>query len=291
MGIDIRAIGRTGTPFVREWTSDESLLYALAVGAGRQSHDGFELEFTTESSEGVDHAVLPSFAAYLAIPERTLLPSVGADWTRSVHGLQRLELFRPLPTASSVVITPRVSSIEDKGSGALVTYETDAVFAETDEPAFHAEIGVFFLGQGGFAGPTDRERPAVSRPVVSAELSSTIATRPEQALLYRLTGDRNPLHSDPTVARRLGFRRPILHGMCTYGMVGRELLHLLCESRPERFRSMSARFAAPVYPGSRVTLDVQLTTPGCATFAARCGDTTVMSDGIVTFTGPAGPQR
>jgi ribulose-5-phosphate 4-epimerase/fuculose-1-phosphate aldolase len=155
------------------------------------------------------------------------------DRARLVHAEQAFELRRPLPVAGTARVTATVTGIYDKGSGALVVSENVAVDAATSEPLVTSTTSAFIVGEGGFGGdrrPRDAEPWA--RPERDPDLRVTQPTRPEQALLYRLSGDRNPLHTDPAFAARGGFATPILHGLCTYGFAGRALLHAVCGGDP-----------------------------------------------------------
>ena len=148
-----------------------------------------------------------------------------------------------------------MTGIYDKGSGALVVNENVAVDAATGETLVTARSGVFIRGEGGFGGPRSTD-PPWQRPDRAPDHQVVRETRPEQALIYRLSGDRNPLHVDPKFAARGGFSQPILHGLCTYGVTGRALLRVLCDGDPARFRSMSGRFTRPVLPGEPLTVSV-----------------------------------
>ncbi|MFB4316016.1 MaoC/PaaZ C-terminal domain-containing protein [Actinomadura sp. 21ATH] len=251
MTLDHSLVGVPSEPALREWTSADTLLYALAVGAGL-GDPSRELAFTTENSAGVPQRVLPTFAmlAARAAARRRL---GDFDPAMLVHAEQSFELHRPLPPAGSVRVTTTVTGIHDKGSGALVVTETAAADPGTGEPVVDARSSAFIRGEGGFGGgrgPRDDWR----RPDRKPDHVVTCPTRPEQALIYRLTGDRNPLHSDPSFAARAGFDRPILHGLCTYGVTGRALLHAAAGSDPARFAAMSGRFSSPVYPGEELTV-------------------------------------
>jgi acyl dehydratase len=155
-----------------------------------------------------------------------------------------------------------VLGIYDKGSGGLVVLESESVYADTGAPAFTSRSGLFIRGAGGFGGPRgpegDPESELVSEPFPTREPDESVSysTRTDQALLYRLNGDRNPLHSDPVFAKRAGFDRPILHGLCTYGFTGRALLHTVCGSDPARFGAMRARFSRPTMPGDTLAISV-----------------------------------
>src|SRR5439155_10249692 len=142
----------------------------------------------------------------------------------------------------------------DKGSAAVVVNEAVSVDAETGEPMFTNRNSMFIRGEGGFGGDRGPSGPRNVAPDRDPDATVTYQTRPDQALTYRLSGDRNPLHSDPEFAKMAGFDRPILHGLCSWGFTGRALLHTLCDSDPARFKSMEARFSKPVYPGDALTV-------------------------------------
>jgi acyl dehydratase len=175
-----------------------------------------------------------------------------------VHGEQAIELHSPIPTSGTVHTTTKVSGIFDKGSGALVVLSSSSVDASDGTPRFSTATSLFVRGEGGFGGergPTGALGPVPER---AADQVVSYETRPDQALLFRLSGDRNPLHSDPSFAARAGFDRPILHGLCTYGFTGRALLHSLCNSDVRRFGSMAGRFTRPVMPGDRLDVEIWL---------------------------------
>jgi len=176
-----------------------------------------------------------------------------------------------------------VTGIYDKGSGALIQSENKAVDAATGEPMVTTRSGTFIRGEGGFGG--DRGSSELWQlPDRAPDHKVTQQTRPEQALLYRLSGDRNPLHADPAFAARGGFSRPILHGLCTYGFTGRVLLHELCGSDPARFSSMSGRFSRPVLPGESLVVSIWASDDGTALFQTAKEDGTVVIDrGVVAY--------
>ena len=246
MGLDHTLVGVPSEPQERSWDSKDALLYAVGVGAGL-GDPLQELEFTTENCEGIEQKVLPTFGVLIAQarPGRTL-----GDFDRAllVHAEQAFELHRPLPVEGTVRITATVTGIYDKGSGALVVTENAAVDAATGEPLVTSRSSAFIRGEGGFGGERGSDQPW-SRPDREPDHRVVQPTRPEQALIYRLSGDRNPLHVDPKFAARGGFSQPILHGLCTYGVTGRALLHVLCDGDPARFGSMSGRFSRPVLAG------------------------------------------
>jgi acyl dehydratase len=255
MALDHTLVGEPGEPRERSWTSKDALLYAVGVGAGLGDPLS-ELEFTTENSQGITQQVLPTFA--VLISQAATGRNLGEfDRAMLVHAEQSFELHRPLPVAGTVRIVATVAGIYDKGSGALVVTENEAVDAATGEPLVTARSGAFIRGEGGFGGERGGSEPW-QRPDRPADHQVVLATRPEQALIYRLSGDRNPLHADPKFAARGGFARPILHGLCTYGVTGRALLHTLCGSDPARFAAMSGRFTHPVLPGDSLTISIWL---------------------------------
>jgi acyl dehydratase len=281
LSLDHSLVGAAGEPRERSWTSKDALLYAVGVGAGL-GDPLRELQFTTENCEGIEQQVLPTYGVLLA--------QVGAsrslgDFDRAmlVHAEQYVELHRPLPVAGTVRTSSTVTAIYDKGSGALVESESVAVDTATGEPIITSRTGTFIRGEGGFGGERGSSRPW-QLPDRAPDHKIIEPTRPEQALLYRLSGDRNPLHVDPKFAARGGFSRPILHGLCTYGFTGRVLLHELCGSDPARFSSMSGRFSAPVLPGDSLVVSIWRDGEGTASFQTAKEDGTVVIDrGRLTF--------
>ncbi|HET9970607.1 MAG TPA: MaoC/PaaZ C-terminal domain-containing protein [Streptosporangiaceae bacterium] len=276
MALNHSLVGVPGEPAERSWDSKDALLYAVGVGAGLGDPLA-ELEFTTENSEGIEQQVLPTYAVLIA--QGRTSGSLG-DFDRAllVHAEQAVELHRPLPVAGTVRTTSTVTGIYDKGSGALVVTENVAVDAATGEPLATTRSSAFIRGEGGFGGQRGTDA-AWDRPDREPDHRVTYQTRPEQALVYRLSGDRNPLHVDPKFAARGGFDRPILHGLCTYGVTGRALLHVLCDSDPARFRSMSGRFSRPVWPGESLTVSVwRQDSSDTALFQTTKDDGTVVID-------------
>lgn len=281
MALNHDVIGVESAPVERSWTSKDTLLYAVGVGAGL-GDPAQELPFTTENSAGISQQVLPTFAVLAAQGGRRA--ELG-DFDRAmlVHAEQAFELHRPLSPAGTAMVTSKVTGIHDKGSGALVVTEATATDAESGELLVTSRSSVFIRGEGGFGG--DRG-PASDwkEPSRTPDHQVTYPTRPEQALLYRLSGDRNPLHVDPKFAARGGFARPILHGLCTYGFTGRALLHSLCGSDPSRFRSMEGRFTAPVTPGDVLTVSIWVDGDTALYQTSRTDGTVVIDRGRLAFT-------
>ena len=284
MSLDLEAVGSSSEPAERSWTSTECLLYALGVGAGASDPTGFELEFTTENSADVSQVVFPTFvtvAGASAGPRR----SIGEfDPAMLVHAEQSIELFGAIPPEATVSTTSTLTAIYDKGSGALVRSESQSVEVDSGRPLFASATGLFIRGEGGFGGERGPSAGQDPMPERAPDEVVTYSTRTDQALLYRLSGDRNPLHSDPAFAKRAGFDRPILHGLCTYGFTGRALLHTLCESDPARFRSMGGRFSRPTYPGDTLTISMWIEGPTARFRTANQNGEVVIDMGTCTFT-------
>jgi acyl dehydratase len=272
-------VGAESGPVERSWTSKDALLYAVGVGAGTA-----ELPFTTENSAGVDQQVLPTFAVIVGAGGAPFGKVGDIDFTQLVHGEQAVELAGPIPVEGTVKTTGRITGIYDKGKGAVIATESVSVDATTGEPRFTTRSSVYIRGAGGFGGERGPSGPRNVPPDREPDHRVTYLTSPDQALVYRLSGDRNPLHSDPEFAKLAGFDRPILHGLCTYGFTGRALLHSLCGGNPERFRSMEGRFSAPVFPGDELTVSMWDDGRGEALFTTTSHTgATVIDAGKVTY--------
>lgn len=254
MTLNLDVVGHSGKSHTVKWTSDEALLYAIAVGAGQEDPLA-ELPFTTDNSHDIDQRVLPTFGVVLTQFRGGSGLDVG-DFNPAmlVHAEQSVELTQPLPSVGELEVSSTVTGIYDKGSGALVVSEATGRAPGTQKPLVVTRSSVFIRGEGGFgvAGPKD----PWTIPERAPDLTLKCSTRADQALLYRLTGDHNPLHSDPDFAAQAGFPRPILHGMCTYGVVGRTLLNELADGDPGRFIGMGGRFSKPVFPGETMYVRV-----------------------------------
>ncbi|HMJ76636.1 MAG TPA: MaoC family dehydratase, partial [Iamia sp.] len=188
-------------------------------------------------------------------------------------------LHSPIPVSGEVETVGEISGIYDKGKGALVEVRSVSTDTSTGEPLFTTTMAAFIRGEGGFGGERGPSGPKNPPPERDPDHEHAYMTRSDQALIYRLSGDRNPLHSDPTFAAMGGFDRPILHGLCTYGFTGRALLHRLCEGDPSRFKAMEGRFSSPVMPGERLTVRTWETGAGEAVFQTTGDDGRVVLDG------------
>ena len=252
MPLNPDAVGAVGSPVESSWTSKDALLYAVGVGAGTE-----ELAFTTENSMDVAQQVLPTFAVVVGFGGGDVLGRIGTfNPAMLVHGEQGVFLHGPLPVEGRVRSVTKVTGIYDKGSAGVVALESEAVDAVTGEPRFRTTLSMFIRGEGGWGGDRGPSGPRAVIPERPADHVVSYSISKDQALTYRLSGDRNPLHSDPKFAALAGFDRPILHGLCTYGFTGRALLHTLCGSDPGRMQSVEARFSKPVYPGDTVTVSM-----------------------------------
>ena len=250
MPINPEATGLKGEPKRRSWSSTDALLYAIGVGASTD-----ELAFTTENTKDTPQQVLPTMAVILGgggVP----FDKIGTfNAALMLHGAQKIELFDTIPTDGEIESTGEIGAILDKGKGASVELISDSVNLATGKPLFRNTMTAFFRGEGGFGG----ERGPASEFVLpdrKADHEVRYETRVDQTLTYRLSGDRNPLHSDPSFAQMGGFDRPILHGLCTYGFTGRALLHTICGGDPTRFKSMEGRFSKPVMPGDDLVVSM-----------------------------------
>jgi acyl dehydratase len=282
MPINPDAAGHRDPPVVSSWTSKDCLLYALGVGAGATDPTGRELELTTENTAGVTQRALPTLP--VIVPGTTGWRQVIGDFdpAQLVHGEQSVELQGPLPVEGSVSVATTITGVYDKGSGALISTETRAVGAATGAPLYTTTSSVFIRGAGGWGGDRGPSgRPSL--PERPPDTTLTEVTRPDQALLYRLSGDRNPLHTDPSFAARGGFDRPILHGLCTFGFTGRALLHARCDSDPDRFVAMSGRFSKPVWPGETLTIRLWDVEPGQTVFSTSTANGVVIDSGELRY--------
>jgi acyl dehydratase len=253
--LDVERLRTYQVPVARDsYDPRDAILYALGTGAGL-SDEVDELDFVFE--RGLK--VLPTLALVLGTPGFWLMdPKAGLDWPLILHGEQSLRLYRPLDPADELIGETRIGEIADKGPGkpALVrAYRT----IKDGAGAVVAELSELWVlrGAGGFGG--ERVLPDFSPDIIldrSSDVALELPTSRNQAMIYRLSGDRNPLHIEPSTAARGGFERPILHGLSTMGLVARALAHLACNGDPGRLSSMAVRFTAPVYPGDRIRTEI-----------------------------------
>lgn len=230
-----------------------TMLYALAVGMGRDPLDPRELRYVYE---GAGFVAMPTLAVVVA---RSLLArTLPINRALLLHGEQTLTLHRPLPTSGEMLADTRLTKIIDKGKGkgALIYSETMARLADDGAPLFTIGMTLVARGDGGFGGPNGPTSVLHELPARAPDLVHVTDTRADQALLYRLTGDRNPLHADPALATRAGFPAPILHGLATYGIACRAVLASVVDYDPARIAGFDVRFTSPVFPGDRIETDL-----------------------------------
>src|SRR5437868_1654204 len=260
-------------PVTQAYSERDTMLYALGLGMARSNPAApGALRYVYEGADG-GLAALPTMAAVLATgPFWMQDPATGIDWRRLLHAEQRLALHRRLPAAATVVGVHRVDAIHDKGAdkGALMLLSRRLY--ERDSGDLLATVGstAFLRGDGGFGGRADGAPPPHQVPADRApDHVVEHGTRPEQALIYRLSGDMNPLHADAAVARSAGFERPILHGLCSYGIAGAAVIGALCGHDATRLKRLDLRFASPVFPGETLVTEIWVTGPGSAALRMR----------------------
>jgi acyl dehydratase len=261
-----------------DYAARDTILYALGLGFGQDPLDDNQLRFVYE--DGLQ--ALPTMAVVLAYPGFWIREQdTGVDWVKVLHGEQAIRIHKPLPIQGRLVGRMRIDEIVDKGpgKGALI-YSRRDVYDEAGELLCTLEQTTFARGDGGFGGPSGPTREPHPLPERAPDLVCDLPTRPEAALIYRLSGDFNPLHADPKVAQKAGYKAPILHGLCTLGVAGHALLKSVCDYRPERLKAMQLRFSAPVYPGETIRTEMWRD-GGVASFRSRVveRDVVVLNNG------------
>lgn len=271
MPLDPDAVGATSDPRPVAWSARDCMLYALGIGAGTE-----DLAFTTNNTQDVAQMMLPTMPVTLGVDFSVLKQAGKIDWTRLLHAEQQIEVLRPLAVDGEAVATTGISEMWDKEKAALVVAETTGASAE-GTPLWRSRASLFLKGAGGWGG---ERGPSSETPEPSTAPAKTISyqTAPNQALIYRLSGDYNPLHSDPSFAKRAGMDRPILHGLCTFGFAGRAVLEL-AGGDPARVASIKARFASPVWPGDQLHVDLWDTGDQTVCFRVRGRDDKVVLSG------------
>ncbi len=246
-----KAIGASLGETESAYTKDDVILYHLGVGAGVPATDPKELEYTYEKNL----KVLPSFVVVAGSRNRgrgsgrglTEIPGVSFNMAMMLHGEQDIEIHRQLPTEASQKTESRIADVFDKGKAALLIMESKTR-DENDEPLYTTRSSLFIRGEGGFGGPSGPKaaNQAPDRPADGVIESKTL---PQQALLYRLNGDKNPLHADPEFAKMGGFDQPIIHGLCSYGIACKAVVDGALDGDTERVARYQARFAGVAFPG------------------------------------------
>lgn len=271
-------------PVEQSYTARDSILYALGLGLGASPLDPGDLRFTFEEAEGF--AALPFMAVVLGTPGFWVRdPESGIDWKKVLHGEQGMEIHGPIPAEGTVIAQNRVAEIIDKGAdkGALLYIEREITDQATGQKVATLTSTTFARGDGGFGGPAGPVKAVHQLPDRAPDAVLNTPTLPQSALIYRLSGDPNPLHASPEVAAAAGFRAPILHGLCSFGIAGVSVLKTFCDSNPARLKSFGLRFSSPVYPGE--TIRTEMWKDGeTVSFRATIGDRVVLNNGYARVT-------
>lgn len=235
------------------YTDNDAMLYALGVGFGADPLDPKELPYVYERPV---LKTVPTMASML-LPSN-FLEDCGWDYARVLHGDQRLDIYRPLPPEAELLADRRVVAVYDRGPkrGARILMESEVRLKRDDTVIFSLGNTLIARGDGGFGGPNGAGPLPHKLPKREPDLSCDLPTRPDQALLFRLSGDRNPLHADPALARRAGYEAPLLHGRCTAGIACRAILKTICDYDFTLVKGFDVRFSAPVFPGDVLTTDM-----------------------------------
>lgn len=270
-------------PVIQTYDWRDAAIYALGLGYGSDPTDSGQLRFLDREQQMQAHPAMANVLAYDGAWLRD--PASGIDYLRVVHGEQEMEIHHPLPPEGRVTARIRVEELVDKGAGraALVTACREIRDAEDGTHYATVRNTAFCRGAGGFGGKSVQGRQPRAIPDRAPDGSMDIPTLPQLALIYRLSGDLNPLHSNPEIARKAGFDRPILHGLSTFGIACRALMAGVVGNEPRRVRKLAGRFSAPIYPGETLTIDWWRTEPGQAAFIARVGERRVLSDGCFAY--------
>jgi acyl dehydratase len=255
--LDWRKLLATEIPVIHQHvTARDAVFYALSVGLGQDPLDSRQLDFVDAHKK---LRVVPSMAIVLANPGfwYAKVTDTGLDPKMLVHGEQSFTIHRPLPIEGELAGRFKITGIVDKGPGkGAVMYSDKELFDASGNLLAVASSATFIRGAGGFGGPAGPVTPVHATPETAPDILCDLPTRPEQALYYRLNGDDNPLHADPEIAKAVGFPRPILHGLCTLGVVTHALLRSLADYDEARLTSMALRFSAPVYPGESIRTEI-----------------------------------
>ena len=280
MAIDYDKLKNWPFPVVEQsYTSRDSILYALGLGLGADPLDPADLRFTFEEADGF--AALPFMAVVLGTPGFWVRdPQSGIVWQKVLHGEQGIEWHGPVPATGTVLARNRIAEIIDKGAdkGALLYIEREITDKATGAPIATLTSTTFARGNGGFGGPTGPLKPVHPLPDRTPDIVAEQAILPQAALIYRLSGDPNPLHAAPDVAAAAGFKAPILHGLCSLGMAGVAVLRRQCGNDPARLKTFGLRFSSPVYPGETITTEMWRDAD-IVSFRARVGDRVVLNNG------------
>jgi acyl dehydratase len=284
MPIDYDKIKNWQFPEIEQtYTAKDCILYALGIGYGHDPMDEAQLQFVYEKNL----RAVPTMPVVMAHPGFWMMnPATGIDWVKIVHGEQALRIHRSIPASGTVIGRMRVKAIVDKGrdKGALVIQERTIIDKASGAVLATLDHTTFCRGDGGFGKGDEAPPPPPAVPEGAPDASYDLHTLPQAALIYRLCADPNPLHAEPAVARAAGFSRPILHGLCTYGVAGHAILRIYCDYKPERLSGLSVRFSAPVYPGETIRTEMWRR-GGSIVFRSRAleRDVVVLNNGVATI--------
>lgn len=283
-----KALGYQFKPTQYSYTERDASLYALSIGAAANALDDNDLQFVYELNRG-GFNVLPTFAVVFpfgALGQIAAVPGLKFNFLNLLHGEQYLRVNRPIAPQGTVTNHAHISQIYDKGSGALVLIDIHSRDENDNEIAFN-QAAIFLRGIGNFGGDRGPSSKANLPPNRGPDAVASQTTTSNQALLYRLaSGDKNPLHADPGFAAMVGYDRPILHGLCTFGFAGRAVLRQFGGSDPRRFQSIKARFSAHIFPGETIITEMWQETEGRIIFQSKVGEreAIVLSNGLVELT-------
>ena len=285
-----QALGAKLETVESSWNEDKLILYALGIGVGQgvsQVDPKRVLQYTYENGLKAmpTYGVIPMFSAVGGLFN---VPGLSFNPMMLLHGEQYTEILAPpLPTSADIVTEGTISGIYDKGKGALVTIDYVTRDKRTKQPLIKNVMSAFIRGEGGFGGDAKSPEAGNNPPDRAPDIVVESPTETSQALLYRLSGDKNPLHVDPMMAKMGGFDVPILHGLCTFGYLGRAVIETCTDNEPERFKSIQVRFSKPVFPGETIVSQLWKVSPTEIVCKARVKerDIDVITNAKVTLSG------
>lgn len=263
MAINLDAVGKVLGPETYEYDEERVILYALGIGVQTE-----ELQFVYENGL----KVIPTFSVVAS--RGAALNTLGVlniPLEKLLHGENRIEVPRPLPRRAKFTATNTIKAIYDKGKGAVVVTEIEAK-DEAGDLLFRNIISAFVRGEGGFGGDRGPGGAKNRPPDRAPDEVVSLTTRPDQAHIYRLSGDKNPLHIDPNFAKLAGFDRPILHGLCTYGYVARSVMRAFCDNDPDRLKALEVRFTGVVFPGETLKTEMWRDSEGKIVLQTKAGE-------------------
>jgi len=252
-----KVVGHKFEDLTASHTERDTILYALGIGEGSDPLNQKQLQYVYENH--AEFKALPTMGVVFCLPVLSQVvggvPGLSFNPMMLLHGEQYLEVKNPIPTSGTLTTSAQIRSFYDKGRGALLTVDA-TTSDDTGKAIVFNQISLFIRGIGGFGGDRGPTETPITPPARAPDAVFKEKTSPEQALLYRLSGDLNPLHADPDMASIGGFERPILHGLCFFGYAARAVLHTFCDSDASRFKSIRARFAKHVFPGETIITEM-----------------------------------